>query len=171
MSTEDSVVIRQMVVEDLNKVIAIDNAIRKTGKIITYADITAEQIVTALESFSKAAYPESYGEFLSRDITGNIQCCFVAEHESDIIGFIVGKIIDESDEGEKAGEILVVGVHPDYWNKGIGLRLLEKLRDAASHEGVKSISISVDKKDSYLRRWCENIGFTGKEIVKYTISI
>lgn len=168
MKPED-IIIRQMIVLDLDEVIAIDNEIRKTGKVITYADITAEQIISALNSFADTAYPESYGEFFSRDITGNIQCCFVAESNENVVGFIVGKIYVE-DNGEKLIEILVVGVHPDYWYLGIGSRLLQELRAAANTRGIKSLSMFVDQKDSYLRHWCENMGFGGKEIVKYTIS-
>jgi len=173
MITKDSIIIRLMLLTDLDAIIAIDGEIRETGKVVTYAKITSEQIITAMEAFAHSAYPESYGDFISRDMSGRIECCYVAEVDAEIRGFVIGQTISEvtHEKSEKLGEILVVGVHPSYWRKGIAGLLLESLYDGFRQKEVSKIRILIDKNDSYLMRFCERMGFDAKQLVEYTISI
>lgn len=168
-----NIMIRPMHLRDLDRIIAIDSDIRSTGKVVTYAKITSKQIITAMETFAHIAYPESYGDFISRDMSGTIECCFVAEVDSEIRGFVIGQSVVEGthEESEKLGEIMVIGVHPSHWRKGIARRLLESLYDAFRKKGIGKVRILIDKNDGYLMGLCERMGFDAKELVEYTISI
>lgn len=173
MSMKDSIITRPMLLRDLDAIISIDGEIRKTGKVITYAKITSEQIITAMETFTHSAYPESYVDFISRDMSGRIECCYVAEVDAEIRGFVIGQTIGEEtyERSEKLGEILVIGVHPLYWRKGIAGRLLESLYDAFRQKEVSKVRILIDRNDSYLMGLCDRMGFDAKQLVEYTISI
>jgi len=173
MNMKDSIITRPMRLRDLDAIIAIDREIRKTGKVLTYAKITSEQIITAMEAFTQSAYPESYGDFISRDMSGRVECCYVAEVDAEIRGFVVGQTIVEMthEKREKIGEILVIGVHPSYWQKGIARRLLESLYDAFRQKEVSKVRILIDRNDGYLKGLCERMGFDAKQLIEYTISI
>jgi len=162
-----------MHLRDLDAIIAIDSEIRKTGKVITYAKITSEQIITAMKAFTQSAYPESYGDFISRDMSGRVECCYVAEVDAEIRGFVVGQTTIEMthEKSEQIGEVLVIGVHPSYWRKGIARRLLEGLYDAFRQKEVSKVKILIDRNDGYLMGLCERMGFDAKQLVEYTISI
>ena len=106
-------------------------------------------------------------------MSGRIECCYVAEVDADIRGFVIGQTISEvtHEKSEKLGEILVIGVHPLYWRKGIARRLLESLYDAFRKKEVSKVRILIDRNDSYLMGLYERMGFDAKELVEYTISI
>ncbi|MFC2024693.1 GNAT family N-acetyltransferase [Chloroflexota bacterium] len=172
MTEEAKIKIRPMSVSDLDAIVAVDREIRWLGKAITYAHITTEEIITATKQFSQTAHPESYEEFITRDMSGEIEYGFVAEVNGEIQGFIIGHIVGKVPHTEdKLGEILVVGVYPKNWRRGIASLLVRYLFEAFRAKDVRQVRMQVDESDKYLMGFCERIGFKSQESIEYVISL
>ena len=173
VNSENAIQIRPMSTEDLDAVLAIDSSIRKAGKVITYAQTTTEEILSTLKHFSRTAQPSSYVEFVTRDMLGRIDHSFVAEHDDEVGGFIVGRIRGhkEDEEEAKVGEILIVGVLPEYRSRNIGTRLAMALLDSFRSAGIAQVVMLVDPRDKHLLSFCEHIGFKPSRLVEYAMTL
>ena len=172
MTEEAKIKIRHMSVSDLDAIIAVDREIRWLGKAVTYAHITTEEIITATKQYAQTAHPESYEEFITRDMSGEIEFGFVAEVDGEIRGFIIGHIVGKvSHTEDKLGEVLVVGVHPQSWRQGIAGLLVRDLFEAFRAKDVRQVRILVDESDKYLMGFCERTGFKPQESIEYVISL
>ena len=70
--------------------------------------------------------PESLANAMKTNV-----CGWLCEISGDVVGFSMG---DQS-----SGEVLVVAVHPDYEGRGVGKRVLEKVKDWLFSRGHQEI--------------------------------
>lgn len=173
VNSENEVQIRSMSTDDLDAVLAIDSKIRKAGKVITYAQTTTEEILSTLRHFSRTAQPSSYVEFVTRDMLGRIEHSFVAEHDEEIGGFIVGRIRgpNEEEQEAKVGEILIIGVLPEYRRQNVGTRLAMALLDSFRSGGIEQVVMLVDPRDKHLLNFCDRIGLKPSRLVEYAMTL
>jgi ribosomal protein S18 acetylase RimI-like enzyme len=150
--------VRRMAPSDLNKVNQIDRLLSGSERVPTWP-------------FSFEAYWNIYGP-------GQI---FVADIDSQVVGFIAGNITQEDrsfsvldmmrttqppSRYPKVGWIDMLGVLPDFQSKHVGAALVD-----AFYKECKSISatmrIIVKKDDARLTSFLERIGFKKWEITTY----
>lgn len=87
----------------------------------------------------------------------------VAEFDEKVVGFLAYELKDET------GEVLLLAVHPDYQNQGIGTELnivaLEKMKAA----GMKLAEVGTGGDDGHApaRRAYEKAGYTAFPSVRY----
>jgi ribosomal protein S18 acetylase RimI-like enzyme len=171
--SENAIQIRPMSTDDLDAVLAIDSSIRKAGKVVTYAQTTTEEILSTLRNFSRTAQPSSYVEFVTRDMLGRIDHSFVAEHDEEIGGFIVGRIRGPNEEEQEAkiGEILIVGVLPEYRRQNVGTRLAVALLDSFRSGGIEQVVMLIDPRDKHLLNFCDHIGLKPSRLIEYAMTL
>lgn len=89
----------------------------------------------------------------------------VAEHNHNVVGFISYELNKE----EERGEVILLAVHPEYQNHGIGTELniqaLEKITEAGMKMAV--VETGGDEAHAPARRSYEKAGYTGMPIVRY----
>jgi ribosomal protein S18 acetylase RimI-like enzyme len=169
MSAENSeMTIRPLDFEDLDAVFMIDHHIRNMGKAITYENITTEHIFTIDRKVSRTKHPSSYVDLITGDVSELFEFGFVAESGGHVRGFILGHTRGLRGITNKIGEILILGVHPDYWKKGIASKLLEAILEKYRSKGIQSVHIEVDHRDKALLGFCEQAGFDVGHRVRYS---
>ncbi len=124
-SSERKTKVRPMTLDDLDAIFSIDRKIRERGKAITYANLTAQHIFTIDRQASALKRPISYADLITGDIAGLLDLGLVAEVEGHVRGFTLGRVAHIGDAATEVGEILILGVHPDYWRKGIAADLVK----------------------------------------------
>lgn len=89
----------------------------------------------------------------------------VAEVDKQVIGFAAF----ENHSKDKTGEVILLAVHPEYQNKGIGTELnniaLEKMK--ASGMVMAVVGTGGDPAHAPARRSYEKAGYTGLPLVRY----
>jgi ribosomal protein S18 acetylase RimI-like enzyme len=89
----------------------------------------------------------------------------VAERGNQVVGFVVY----ESNQETKRGEVILLAVHPDHQNDGIGtelnLRALEAMKAAGMELAV--VETGGDESHAPARRSYEKAGYTGLPLVRY----
>lgn len=165
---EIEVKVRSMTLEDLDAVFAIDHRIRRMGKAITYANITTERIYTIDRHVGRLAKPISYVDLITGDISALLELSFVAEVEGHVRGFIAGRVAHVGEAATEVGVILILGVHPDYKQRGIASELVKGICEKYRSKGVKRVRIDVDRRDEELLSFVEHMGFSVGHLVNYS---
>lgn len=89
----------------------------------------------------------------------------VAERDGWVVGFVAYELNQET----KRGEVVLLAVHPDYQNDGIGTELnlhaLEEMKAAGMELAV--VETGGDESHAPARRAYEKAGYTGLPLVRY----
>lgn len=171
---EGEIKIRPMNVGDIDAALMIDRKIRSTGKAITYADLATAKILTIDRKAGHRVYrPTSYADLVTGDVAGMLEFSFVAEVDGHVRGFILGRVAHVGEPATEVGSIQILGVHPDFWGRGIATKLVNALTEKCHSKGIRTVRIGIDERDSQLRGLFERMGFRrGRaQLVDYTKGI
>ncbi len=160
--------VRPLNLGDLDVIFSIDHKIRSTGNAITYEYLTTEQIFTIDRKISRMKQPISYVDLISGDVSELIDYGFVAEVKGHVRGFILGKVVPVGESAIRTGEILIMGVHPDYWRKGVASALVQAISEKYRSRGIRTVKIEIDHRDKPLSGFCEQMGFSVGHRIDYT---
>ena len=160
--------IRPMTLQDLDAIFSIDHKIRAMGKAVTYANLTTERIFTINRHVGRLAKPVSYVDLISGDVSELLAFGFVAEVEDHVRGFILGRIEHAGEAATEVGQILIVGVHPDYSHRGIATELVNAICEKYHSRGIRKVHIGIDQRDKELLSFVEHIGFSVGHHIDYS---
>jgi GNAT superfamily N-acetyltransferase len=160
-----------MTLEDLDAIFSIDRKIRERGKAITYANLTTERIFTIDRKGSRMTRPVSYVDLITGDISGLLDLGLVAEIEGHVRGFLLGRLTHVGEAATEVGQILILGVHPDYWRKGIAAELVNAVCEKYRSKGIRTVHIGIDQRDKDLEAFFEHMGFSVGHLIDYAKSI
>lgn len=91
---------------------------------------------------------------------------WVAEVNHQIVGFAsMCPSRDEDADPIKVVEISAIYLLPEFWRKGIGIKLCEPIFHAAAKNGFKEITLWVLESNTRAIKFYESIGFIGTEQV------
>jgi ribosomal protein S18 acetylase RimI-like enzyme len=106
-------------------------------------------------------------ESLCGDSSG--KSVLVAEVDKKPVGFLVYEI----QSGEEKGQVLLIAVHPDHQNRGIGTELNQRALEEMKAAGVKLAVVETGGESSHApaRRSYEKSGYVGLPLVRYFKSL
>ncbi len=89
----------------------------------------------------------------------------VAELNGRVVGFLAYQLTEE----DKRGEVLLLAVHPEYQNGGIGTELNNRALQRMQAAGMKMAVVETGGDESHApaRRSYEKAGYTALPIVRY----
>jgi ribosomal protein S18 acetylase RimI-like enzyme len=160
--------VRPMTLEDLDAIFSIDRKIRERGKAITYANLTTERIFTIDRKASRLTRPVSYVDLITGDVSSLLNLGCVAEVDGHVRGFILGRVAHVGEVATEVGVILILGVHPDYWRKGLAKELVNALCEKYRTKGIKIVRIGIDQRDKDLISFFESMGFSVGHLIDYS---
>ena len=163
--------LRPVTLEDLDVIFFIDHEIRRSGKAITYANLTTERIFTIDRHVGRLAKPASYADLITGDVSELLNLSFVAEVERHVRGFILGRVGQIGVPPTDVGLILILGVHPEYWQRGIATQLVNTIYEKFRSKGIKKVRIDVDQRDKQLLGFVEHIGFSVGHLIDYSKAV
>jgi len=112
-------------------------------------DITAIVRVANCAFLEEARLPWHFGVGLVEHLRNFPDWQFVAEIGDKIVGFIVGK------PGTDRVFISWIAVHPAYWGKGIGGKLLKTIEEKANKAGFRVVELGTP----FARKFYEKYGY------------
>lgn len=133
------IVIRNMIIEDYNKVYHL--WLNTPGMGLNTTDDSEEGV----------------GKFLKR----NPNTTFVAEIDGKIVGVIMA-----GHDGRR-GFIYHTAVLPEYRNQGIATKLVDAAMQALEEEGIHKVALVAFKRNEIGNTFWENMGFTIREDLIY----
>src|SRR5262245_15216883 len=149
----ESVVIRRAELTDLSKV---ETVARATWQ-VAYAGIIPDEVQRQL--LDSWYSPES----LSRALAAPRASFFVAESHGAVIGF--AQFVRRS---EQSVELTRIYVLPDRQRSGVGMRLLDAGLAELAAEGLKYLTVQVERDNRNGRRFYERAGFAEpRELIQH----
>ena len=129
---------------------------------------TAWQEILGPDLYPIAIYPDwrkSQQEGVEKVCRDENMTTWVAEVDGKVAGFIAYELHHDS----KTGEVMMLAVHPEYQNHGIGTELnrfaLQKFKEAGMKLAV--VGTGGDEGHAPARRSYEKAGYTGLPLMRY----
>jgi GNAT superfamily N-acetyltransferase len=113
VQAKSRVKIREMMVEDLEGVLAIERETKGDSRAATYAPV-----------------PDSC-------IGGEVDASVVAEAGDKIVGFMLGRVVGSPTELCSVAWIELIGILPEYQHKGIGKKMVESWKQRCRKKGIR----------------------------------
>lgn len=85
---------------------------------------------------------------------------FVADYEGKPIGFSCGGISNDEDAGPTIGEMWSIYLLREFWGKGIGKELHDRLLEELRGREFDELTLWVMESNDRTRRWYERQGWT-----------
>lgn len=167
-SAEAETKVRSMTLEDLDAVFSVDHKIRNMGQAITYANLTTEHIFTIDRHVGRLAKPVSYVDLIRGDVSELLALGLVAEVEGHVRGFILGRVAHAGEAATEVGMIQILGVHPDYQQRGIATQLVNALCEKYRSKGISRVRAGIDQRDKRLLNFFEHVGFSVGHLIDYS---
>ncbi len=133
---KSKVKIREMRVEDLAGVLAIERETKEDSRAVTYAPV-----------------PDSC-------IGGEMDASVVAEAGDKIVGFVLGRVVGSPTELRNVAWIELIGILPEYQHKGIGRKMVETWKERCHKKGIKKVHVMVNWRDWWMLSFFESQGFS-----------
>lgn len=122
---------------------------------------------------SPKIYSILYPDWRKSQREGVVSCCsdkekystLVAERQKQVVGFLVYELKKE----EQTGEVILLAVHPEHQNNGIGTKLNERALEEMKAAGMKIVVVETggDRSHAPARRSYEKVRYTALPIVRY----
>lgn len=87
------------------------------------------------------------------------ECCFVAESDEEIVGFLLGYIIDRKNATRKVGYLTWIGVDPDFESKGLAGKLFAKFRKVMHENEVELLLVDTEANNHRALKFFQRVGF------------
>jgi GNAT superfamily N-acetyltransferase len=153
-SVEGKVEIRPITFQDIDAISLVEKKIRAAGKTITYANLTTEQIFSKRIEIGTISRLFDFG--------------FVAEVDGQVCGFILGELAHLRESAIELCVILIIGVLPDYQQKGIAAKLVDAVAERCRAKGITRMRIGIDERDKDLITFIEHLGFRVGRLLIYS---
>ncbi|MFA5624155.1 MAG: GNAT family N-acetyltransferase [Bradymonadales bacterium] len=85
--------------------------------------------------------------------------CFVAYQDNELIGFVLGKIIEKRNSAWMYGYIVWLGVDPTKARRGVGTKLFKTLRETFIDLGARMLLADTDAHNELALRFFRKAGF------------
>ena len=93
---------------------------------------------------------------------------WVAEVEGHVRGFILGRVAHAGEAATEVGMIQILGVHPDYQQRGIATQLVNALCEKYRSKGISRVRAGIDQRDKRLLNFFEHVGFSVGHLIDYS---
>jgi len=171
MASPQKIKVRSMTLEDLDTIFLIDQKIRKVGKAITYANFTTEHIFAIERKERLQKRPTGYIDLITGGVDKLLELGFVAEIRGRVRGFILGRVTPVGEPATQVGSIIILGVHPNYWRRGIATQLVDAICEKYRAKGINTVRIGIERRDQELQDFFKRIGFTAGRLMDYSKTI
>jgi ribosomal protein S18 acetylase RimI-like enzyme len=113
--------------------------------------------------FTSEKWPNLYRTWDEYELVGffaaDSDTCLVAEIGDDLVGFILGTVIDKRKSAWSYGYVVWLGVDPDRARRGVASRLLERLTQIFVELGVRILMSDTDAENEAAIAFFQRQGF------------
>ncbi len=141
-----------------------DEAVRRLAEIETHPKVIEWDV--DVHTKDEDEMYQSFKKFFERLPDDKDQLFLIGKLEGEVVGFL-----GVHRKRKRMSHVGVVGVtvHPDYWRKGFGTKLLKSGIECAREEGFTRLEADTLAKNTTMRRIAEKLGFKLEGIRKMRI--
>ncbi len=117
--------------------------------------------------FTADQYPNLYRTWDEYELTqffgADEETCLVAESEGQIVGFLLGTLIDKRRSSWRYGWVVWLGVDPAFGRRGLARRMLDKVTERFVELGARMLMADTAAENEGALRFFERAGFGNRE--------
>jgi N-acetylglutamate synthase-like GNAT family acetyltransferase len=106
-------------------------------------------------------------DIFTMDPEGPTALSFVAESGDKVVGFVLARLAYVYIPFSEVCLIHGIVVSPEHQGHGIGSGLVHELMSHCEEEGIPTLRALVGERDTELRKFIENLGFSRSTIINY----
>src|SRR3989304_4655881 len=96
---------------------------------------------------------------------GELGLSYVAEMDGQVVGFLMGRILERRYAPYVGAWVEILGVAPELQRRGIGHRLLEAFLEGCRGKGIQEVHAVASIRDTVVKPFLETYGFKQGELV------
>ncbi len=113
--------------------------------------------------FRPEEYPNLYRTWDEYDLiqyyTADGEYCLVAENDEQIVGFVIGTVIEKRRSAWSYGYLVWLGTEPEIEGRGVARRLLTRLTELFIEAGVRIMMVDTEAENGRALEFFERQGF------------
>ncbi len=131
----------------------------------------AEQIAKIYSSIIRKPANADFKKLIRLHAESEKDLCYVAEHDGQIVGFMISYILTLGFGIEKSAWIATLGVSPEYMGQGIGESLAKEIFKIYKEIGITSVYTSVRWDSTDLLSFFKTLGFDRSNFINLRKSL
>lgn len=127
--------------------------------LVSFESFTGHHIIqiAAIEQQLYPNYPLSYGDLVAQ--LGKGARGWVVKSEGRVIAYTLVSL------SESVAHLLKLSVLPEYRSKGLGKKLLDRVRELAGHSGASELKLEVAERNTTAIRFYEKLGMVRQGVL------
>ena len=119
----------------------------------------AHEISRIYAAITRQAVDSDFMRIVEAHARRHDEACFVAEHEEEVVGFMISYILTAGFGMTKSAWIATLGVDPNFMGKGIGASLAKEIFKYYKAQGIENVYTSVRWDSTDMLSFFKTLGF------------
>lgn len=125
----------------------------------------ADAISTIYAAIKQTPGKTNFEEIIEKETQRSENASFVAELHGKVVGYMISYILTSSFGIEKSAWIAMLGVDPQFMDRGIGAKMAREIFKFYKKEGIKHIYTSVLWDSTDLLSFFKTLGFDRSKFI------
>lgn len=125
----------------------------------------AEAIAQIYADITRSPVEPNFKSIVEEHARSGEKACFVAEHEGQVVGFMISYILTAGFGEAKSAWIATLGVDPNFMGQGIGARMAQKIFEIYKAAGIDNVYTTVRWDSTDLLSFFKTLGFDRSKFI------
>jgi ribosomal protein S18 acetylase RimI-like enzyme len=119
----------------------------------------AEEITRIYAAITRRPVEPDFKSIVEEHAQSEKEACFVAEHQGQVVGFMISYILTAGFGEAKSAWIATLGVDPNFMGQGIGAGMAQKIFEIYKAAGIDKVYTTVRWDSTDLLSFFKTLGF------------
>ena len=125
----------------------------------------AEEITRIYAEITRQPVEPDFKKVVEEHAQSGDEACFVAEHQGNVVGFMISYILTAGFGETKSAWIATLGVDPDFMGQGIGAGMAQKIFEIYKASGIETVYTSVRWDSTDMLSFFKTLGFDRSKFI------
>ena len=125
----------------------------------------AEEITRIYAEITRRPVEPDFKKVVEEHAQSEDEACFVAEHQSKVVGFMISYILTAGFGETKSAWIATLGVDPNFMGQGIGAGMAKKIFEIYKAAGIETVYTTVRWDSTDMLSFFKTLGFDRSKFI------
>ena len=125
----------------------------------------AEEITRIYAEITRQPVEPDFKKVVEEHAQSGDEACFVAEHQGNVVGFMISYILTAGFGETKSAWIATLGVDPNFMGQGIGAGMAQKIFEIYKASGIETVYTSVRWDSTDMLSFFKTLGFDRSKFI------
>jgi len=125
----------------------------------------AEEITRIYAEITRQPVEPDFKKVVEEHAQSGDEACFVAEHQGNVVGFMISYILTAGFGETKSAWIATLGVDPNFMGRGIGASMAQKIFEIYKANGIETVYTTVRWDSTDMLSFFKTLGFDRSKFI------